>query len=202
MDLYEGTLAVEEAVKIIVWFLNEYKREIVSSLFGGIVGLCTTLYFSRIEAGRRRKELQDEEEHTERERLAKHVDELAGCLEGMAASFDRREIPHADGRAFNGLYAQLLEFFQPYIDAKACVDLGQLKYMIGRAAKLDRSLYSVADPSSLPPEALEEMKRWSRDARRLQGDLKIAAAKIRCTNDVAFNLTLASSIRCDNTGSP
>ncbi|KAB1110486.1 hypothetical protein F4V89_23050 [Neorhizobium galegae] len=194
-------MAVEEAVETVAWFFKAYNREIVSALMGGIVALFTTLYFFRMEAGQRKKELQDEEVRTERDRLAKHVDELAGCLEGMAASFDRREIPHADGRAFNGLYVQLLELFQPYIDARSRVDLGQLNYMIGRAAELDRSLYSVADPSSLPPEALEEMKRWSRDARRLQGDLKIAAANIRSSNDAVFNLTLASSIRCDNTGS-
>jgi hypothetical protein len=155
------------------------------ALFGALLGFAGS---GLLEWWRSRKE----KPRDEREKLAAYVAAMADHLHGMADSFDRREIPHADGHAFDGLYEHLGTLFRPYLDTAADRDLRRLRHQIAQASELDEHLYSIDRIEDLPELQRQSLERalgeWSVEARRLEGDLRAAALRIRSSDTARFGL--------------
>ena len=169
---------------------NNLFSGLIGALVGGLVSYWAAIHVYRMERrneheNRRADEVQ-KRQLSEKDKLADLMSRMAEHLGGMADAFDKPDIPHTDGRAFKGLYEELRELFEAHMSDTTKTELGQFQYLVDRAAEQDKSLYSVKSVEELEPETRAALRDWSRQARRLKGELLVVATKIRNSDTLSF----------------
>jgi hypothetical protein len=159
----------------------EVQIAIVSAVIGSVLTMIFEYWMSRREAARQlEKDKQEAAKQLEKDRqdaAAALAVQIANHLDGMVKAFKDRQVPHVDGRAFNGLIERFksLQFAWPTGLTEAFSTLDRLS---DNAGKLDESLYELKDLSDLKPEKENDFREWILVAQRQQGDLYVKAQDI------------------------
>lgn len=158
---------------------------LVVALVGAIVTLLGTVVIERWKIAREAKRDQlkasQDEARSSRIDLAHYMNEMATHCEAMAIELDRYEIPHSHGHAFNGLLEGFGDLFKPYLSTEVIKLIERMREVSHNATEYDADLYDAKDYNSLYTETKPRIKQFIIDAKRLAGDLRDAAERIRAT---------------------
>jgi hypothetical protein len=120
----------------------------------------------------------------QRDRVAKYFDDLAVCLNDMAASFKAHEIPHEPGHQLNTTIANFKRVAYSTYSKKSEKDrkevrkmFRQLRTIARQATHLDTLM--LAEQSKYSTQCRTEAKALSKELKRAAGDFKGAASSLR-----------------------